>query len=173
MKEQLLRDLAEAIAASGDGRKLFINWQHLLGFRIGWANEQLARELCVKYDLNPNECEIIMMQATGLTECHMHQRGSTVFMALGKQHGFADTRGGTLFGDFKEGQEEFQLVPEHAQAGETFEVSAGKIHAFFAEPGGELTLIGLVMPRIKQGNEFDVVPFKYVSDRNVRLGCWF
>ena len=103
------------------------------------------------------------MQAIGLTECHAHRKGTTVFMALGKQHGFADPKGGTFFGKFREGQDTFQLIPERAQAGQIFEVGASQIHAFFADDGGELTAIGIVCPKIRQEESFDVVPFKYVT----------
>ena len=157
-----LEELRDRIAKVEDGRTLFEGWRELLGFRIGWAKLEVALALCAHHGMNTDDCEIIMMQAMGITECHLHATGKTTFLALGKEHGFADPRGGTLFGEFREGRKEFTLVPERAKAGEMFEVGAGRIHAFFADQGGELTLIGVVTPKIKQEDRFDVVPFEYV-----------
>ncbi|MGV3346969.1 hypothetical protein ACGVWS_14940 [Enterobacteriaceae bacterium LUAb1] len=171
-QEKALQSLGKMIESTRDGKALFTNWRDLLGFRIGWLEPELASQFCAENKLDADNCEIIMMQATGLTECHVHKMGSTTFMALGEKHGFNDPQGGTLFGDYQQGEQEFQLTPERAESGEVFTVDAGKIHAFFADQGGELTAIGIVSPKIRKGeDEFDAVNFRFIGDNRVQLAA--
>ncbi|MGC6031565.1 hypothetical protein [Enterobacter kobei] len=171
-QENSLQLLSEMIKNANDGKSLFTNWRQLLGFQIGWLEPTLAERFCLENDLDTSNCEIIMMQATGRTECHAHQVGSTVFMALGSVHGFRDPQGGTLFGDYLPGEKTFSLKPERASSGEMFTVEPGKIHAFFADSGGELTAIGIVSPKIMKGeDEFDAIKFKFINDDTVKLSA--
>ncbi len=147
----------------GDPCCLFDNWQQLLGFEIGWATPDVANDLCSKYGVKPEDCEIVMMRANGLTECHLHEQGASTFLVLGGGEGQRPPSGGTLLADYVSGKWDYTLEPVRHAAGECFDIPADKIHAFFADPGEQLTLIGFVRPKIKNGNGFDVVPFDYVK----------
>jgi len=163
----LLLDLSSVILNiadfGGNPRCLFDNWQQLLGFEIGWIERDYAAKLCRSYHVDPDECEIVMMCAHDLTECHLHERGASSFLVLGKGYGFPEPLGGTLFADYIEGKRDYTLEPVRRANRENFDVPAGKIHAFFADPDQHLTLIGFVRPKIKAESGFDVVPFDYVS----------
>ena len=141
----------------------FEHWQQLLGFEIGWAKLDIASRECREYGVNPSDCEIVMMRASGLSECHLHEHGSSTLFVLGEGYGSPAPSGGILVADYIEGKRDYLLEPIRHKTGDIVEVPAGKIHAFFADPGGQLALIGFVRPRIKRGDEFDVVPFDYVS----------
>lgn len=141
-----LEALAKTIGRTVHPEKLFTGWQSLLGFKIGWALPAQVKKLYIDFYIDPKNSEVIMMQATGLTECHMHKTGATTFMS-----------------DFDPTSYEQKLELICHRSGEVFTVPAGKIHAFAADLGGSLTLIGIVNPKIRTGNEFDVVPFDYVS----------
>mgnify|MGYP001571339453 FL=1 len=158
-----LEALAKTIGRTVHPEKLFTGWQSLLGFKIGWALPAQVKKLYIDFYIDPKNSEVIMMQATGLTECHMHKTGATTFMVLGREHGIAPPSGGTFMGDFDPTSYEQKLELIRHRSGEVFTVPAGKIHAFAADLGGSLTLIGIVNPKIRTGNEFDVVPFDYVS----------
>jgi hypothetical protein len=132
----------------------------LLGSRIGWVEGELFRELCVRYGIS-EECEVVMVQISALTECHLHRVGASTFMVLGKRDVIIP-KAEILLGDYSPGETDFSLVRLPAVGGKVFEIPAGKIHAFVAsEPA--LTLIGVVNPRIRNGDEFDIVPFEYLS----------
>ncbi len=174
MSHLMLESLARSIGRTAHPELLFTDWQSLLGFKIGWLQPTLAKRLSGDYQIDLNSSEIIMMQATGLTECHQHTIGVTTFMVLGPEQGFSEPKGGTYLGDFDPLSAEQDLQLNRHRTGEIFTVPAGKIHAFAADPGGSLTLIGIVQPKIRTGDEFDVVPFKYLDPSNptrVRLAA--
>lgn len=164
-KLQLLLELSRLIAKVKRYTVPFGDMNSLLGFRIAWLKDELAARLFKKYGLNPKECEVILMQADGLTKCHLHKRGESIFLPLSTEHGAVEPDGGTLFGDFDEAVNVFKLEMKEAKAGQFFTVPAGKIHAFKANKNSGLTLIALVNPKIRQGEEsFDAVPFRFLSE---------
>lgn len=171
-KEKLLNDLSSIVSNSEKPKELFNGWRSLLGFKIGWLNKDDMVKLTNKYQVNPTDCEIIMMQAYSKTECHVHESGSTKFLPLGREHGFEEPSGGTLFADFKKNKKLFKLRPEYAKKGEFFDVKPGNIHAFFADDknAGLFTAIGFVSPKIRnQTNSFDVIKFDFINDQEVAL----
>lgn len=173
-KNGIVGDVAAYVRISPKSARLFQGWQQLLGFRIGWANPALARKVCAKHGVDPDQCEIIMMQANGTTECHVHMEGATRFMVLGTEHGFANPSGGILVAAYEDDKSEYELQEVRQGPGEVFDVPARTVHAFFANAGSELTAIGLVYPRVRRGeNEFDVVEFVPVDGdpRRVRIAA--
>ena len=163
MSRLALEALARTIGSTKHPHRLFTGWQSLLGFKIGWALPSLVEKLHLDHGIDPASSEVIMMQANDLTECHLHQTGASTFLVLGEQHGVPDPKGGTYLADQDHNRGEQVLTLHPHMTGEIFTVSAGRIHAFMAEPGGSLSLIGIVSPKIRTGNEFDVVPYDYVD----------
>lgn len=163
-QQGIIGDIAAYLRISPQPTRLFTDWQELLGFRIGWAKPALARKICGKYGFNPDECEIIMMQANGQTECHVHLDGATHFMVLGSEHGFAEPSGGILTAPYEDGRSEYELEERRQASGEIFDVPARTVHAFFADAENGLTAIGFVYPKIRRGeNQFDVIEFETVA----------
>ncbi|MBI2355796.1 MAG: hypothetical protein HYV13_01140 [Candidatus Doudnabacteria bacterium] len=127
--------------------------------------------------LPPEDCELVLMRARGRTDVHAHLRGHSTFLVLGLKHGFPEPDGGVELGLQPVGV--LEATPMHEEphvAGEVFDVESCEIHAFYADPGKELFVVGFVHPRIRQGDGFDVVD--YVRDAAdpsmVRMvsGCW-
>lgn len=160
---KLLLDLKKQVSKVKYPTRLFTDWQRLLGFDIGWLRPRLADELCHRHGFAPEECEVILMQAHGRTDCHVHERGTATFLVLGREHGFADPCGGVLLADYSAGQNEYVLRPHYQEGGELLTVPAGKVHAFFADPGSEFNALAFVQPRIRAGDAFDAVEFQYVE----------
>jgi hypothetical protein len=108
-----------------------------------------------------------MMQATAHTECHLHERGASTFLALGTEHGFSDPSGGTFLGHEVSDTSAVPLQATYQKSNEILDIGAGVVHAFFADPGTTLTLIGLVTPRIRHNDRFDVVAFDLITAGDV------
>ena len=163
MSRLALEALAKTIGQTKHPERLFTDWQSLLGFNIGWVLHRLFEKLCGDHGIDRGNSEIIMMRAAGLTECHLHRTGASTFMVLGPQQGMPRPEGGTYLGDHDQSKIEQKLEFHRHKVGDIFSVPAGTIHAFAADPGGSLTLIGVVSPKIRRSNEFDVVPFDYID----------
>jgi hypothetical protein len=163
-KMQLLLELARLISIVGRFSVPFGEMNELLGFRIAWLKKELAEKLFYKFGLDSESCEVIVMQADGLTECHLHTAGEGIFLPLDESHGALNPDGGTLMGDYEESHNIFNLTMTGAIKGKFFTIPAGKIHAFKANKNAGLTLIAIVSPKIRKGeDEFDVTPFRFLS----------
>ncbi|MFA6304352.1 MAG: hypothetical protein WCV73_02250 [Patescibacteria group bacterium] len=168
---RVLQAAAELVRKAADKPfSVLTDQQELLGFRIGWFKD--ADPLLIAAGYKPDQCELILMQADTMTDCHLHMKGATTFLFLGEEHGFKNPNGGTLMTNFQHGQEEFELIDHPAVAGQSLLVSAQVIHAFHAQETAGLTAIGLVHSKIRKGpGEFDVVDFNFIDEscRRVRL----
>ena len=162
-KESVLKDVAALVGTTREREVLFHDDRQFLGFRIRWLRPELAAEICGRHGVNPKSCELIFMTATGLTKCHRHDVGETVFLTLGAGHGLPEPKGGVLMAK-DTGQPEITLRPHHQTEGEIIVVAPGMVHAFFAdEGGGELNALGFVFPRIRTAQEeFDAIPYDVV-----------
>ena len=146
----LLRDLHGLLLDHAElgvePRRLFTNWQELLGFEIGWAKPKVAAQLCGRYRVKPDECEIIMMRASGLTECHLHANGASTFFVLGRSTADHDQRGGTLIADYIKGKDDYLLEPVRHAVGGFFEGPPRQNHPIFPGPPGPLAPVRLFPP---------------------------
>lgn len=168
LDETAQRQFLERMAVSPNLRGLFSHdKRELLGFKIGWMLPEFFADFCKGNCLPFEQCELILMEATGMTECHMHKLGGAMFMPLGSTHGFPDPKGGTLIGSYSGMGEGVTLTPYPARAGQVFRIEPGKVHAFYTEPGKSLSAIGLIYPKIRQNEEFDVVPFELIETAGV------
>jgi hypothetical protein len=95
-RQNMLLAVATLIANSSKKDEMFDDWHSLLGFRIGWLQEPFLTHLCSKMCIDPKEVEVVLMHATGKTECHLHEHGESTFMTLGLSYGFEDATGGIL-----------------------------------------------------------------------------
>jgi hypothetical protein len=152
-------------------KTLFQDTQKLLSFEISFLKDSHLKRYCDKHGLDANDTEIILMQATGLTDCHLHTKGQSTFITLGSKHGFPEPgSSGLLSAEYKEDMEEYELSAEHFGVDEISVVRPMQIHAFYAEEGHTLTALGVVSPRIRHGqSSFDVVDCVYISENKVRL----
>lgn len=150
---------------------LFQDTQKLLGFEISFLKDEHLKHYCDKHGLDPKNTEIVLMQATGLTDCHLHTKGHSTFITLGGKHGFPEPgNSGLLSAEYKEGVEEYELNAEHFGVDEISVVRPMQIHAFYASEGHTLTALGVVSPRIRHEKaSFDVVDYAYISENKVRL----
>lgn len=150
---------------------LFQDTQKLLGFEISFLKEKHLKRYCDKHGLQAKNTEVVLMQATGLTDCHLHTKGHSTFITLGKKHGFPDPgNSGLLSAEYEEGVQEYALSAEQFGVDEISVVRPNQIHAFYANKGHTLTALGVVSPRIRHAkNSFDVVDCVYVGDKKVRL----
>lgn len=146
---------------------LFHQKRKLLGFEIGWLKPVHHKKICELAGINPDACEIVLMHAHSLTECHMHQKGASTFLVLGENHGMRNPNGGILTAQFIEGKKEYNLSDNKAFEGQILEVPSGQIHSFYANEPGGLSAIGFVYPKINTGkDEFDVIEFQFTESKN-------
>lgn len=150
---------------------LFQDTQKLLGFEISFLKEDHLKRYCDKHGLDAENTEIVLMQATGLTDCHLHTKGHSTFITLGNKHGFPEPgHSGLLSADYKEGVKEYELNAEQFGVDEISVVQPMQIHAFYASKGYTLTALGVVSPRIRhEQGSFDVVDCVYIGENKVRL----
>lgn len=136
------------------------NVQKLDGFTVGFMKSDTFQELTSKHGLDASDSEAILMQTTEMTDPHVHLKGESTFLPLGKEQGYSNSKGGTYVGNYMEGESSFSLAHVPAISGETFEVKAGTIHFFAPERGAKFSAIAFVSPRIKQEDgSFDMVHF--------------
>lgn len=152
-------------------KTLFNDTQKLLGFEISFLKENHLERYCRKHGLEAKNTEIVLMQATGRTDCHLHTKGHSTFITLGNKHGFPEPGGsGLLSAEYKDGVKEYELTAEQFGVDEISVVKPMQIHAFYATEGHILTALGVVSPRIRHGeSSFDVVDCDYISENKVRV----
>ena len=119
LNELAMRQFFERQADSPSLRNLFsYDQRQLLGFKIGWMLPEFFGDICRGNGLQAGNCELILMEANGLTECHMHTQGGATFFPLGDIHGFPNPGGGTLVADYKPGFDTYELEKLPANPGE-------------------------------------------------------
>ena len=168
----IAHELSKEIAKTHKPVKtLFQDTQKLLSFEISFLKENHLKRYCNKHGLDAKNTEIVLMQATGLTDCHLHTKGHSTFITLGSKHGFSEPGGsGLLSAEYKEGVKEYELSAENFGVDEISVVRPMQIHAFYATEGHTLTALGVVSPRIRYGqSSFDVVDCAYISENKVQL----
>ncbi|MCB0339157.1 MAG: hypothetical protein KDD53_06115 [Bdellovibrionales bacterium] len=171
-KKDLAMEVSKLIAASTNPfEELFEGLRELLGFKICWLKQELHSELCAKHGIDPNETETILMQASGSTECHLHAQGSTLFRTLGPDEGFTHPQGsGVLTAMYQPGKDEYELETVPFEPGEFSLVVPYQIHSFFGKKDAVLTALGVVSPRIRNGeDQFDVIDFEFTSPNSARV----
>ena len=170
-KKGLLLELSDLVKSSKNPLdEHFEDKRDLLGFQIQWLKSDLHLELCNAHGLEAEEAEVMLMQAFGRTECHLHTNGCTLFKTLGPDEGFPDPGGsGMLSGRYAPGEDTYDLEWMVFEPGEFSLVVPYQIHAFVAREGKVLTAMGVVQPRIRSGDDyFDVLDFEFLSDRKVK-----
>ena len=170
-KKHLLFELSELIKSSKSPLdEHFEDKRKLLGFEISWLKADLHSKLCEANGIQAEKAEVMLMQAFGRTECHLHTNGSTLFKTLGPDDGFPHPEGsGMLTAMYAPGEDTYDLDWVVFEPGELSLVVPYQIHAFVAKEGKVLTALGVVQPRIRYGHDyFDVVDFEFLSDRKVR-----
>ncbi len=164
MLEMLLRTVARDVRRTKNPREnLFTGWQSLLGFNIGWAQPSYVDMLSGLHALRSDTFEIVMLQVHGLSEAHVHERGAGYLMILGEEDGFQDPRGGVLSAYYSKDRDGYLLDREYYYAGQELVIEPDEIHAAFADPGTEMTAVGIVSPRIRNGDTFDIIHFDFIS----------
>lgn len=162
--ETLIHDL---VSNGGKPDDLFHNKRDLLGFQIGWLKPINHKKICELAGINPEKCEIVLMHAHSLTECHMHQKGGSTFLVLGETHGCKNPNGGILTATAEKGKTKYSLSDNKSFTGQLIKVPAGQIHAFYGNEQGGLSALGFVYPKINIGeNDFDVVEYQFIGNLN-------
>lgn len=173
-RKDLAIELSKEIGTTSNAKyTMFCGHQQLLGFSLQFLKPDLLNKYCTKYGMNVDDTEIVLMQAEGMTECHMHQKGLSLFRTLGPAEKFLAPNGsGILTADYKSGQELFDLKQQPLKMGDFSVIEPNVIHAFYATEGSILTALGIVSPRIRKGhNDFDVVDFDFIDDSRAKVAA--